>query len=81
MQAGFLTFVEASYAIHLGTPCTMHRVRRTGSVHAKAFHDRRNIAATVPVRWRTAQPIAESDPGGRYQLHGRSWPTAAKRAH
>lgn len=43
MQAGFLTFVE-SYAIHVGTPCTMHRVRRTGPVHAKAFHDRRHIA-------------------------------------
>lgn len=23
------TFVEASYAIHLGIPCTKHRVRRT----------------------------------------------------
>ena len=30
MHAGFVTFVEASYAIHLGIPCTMHRVRRTG---------------------------------------------------
>lgn len=81
MQAGFLTFVEASYAIHPGTPCTMHRVRRTGSVHAKAFHDRRNIHTTVPVRWRTTQLIAESDPSERYQRRVRSWSSAARLVH